>query len=91
MSETNVKSGGSAVGVILWLTSAVLFVLQVCGVIHVSWWLVFAPILLSVGAGLLVLFILLIAFLAYVAVGARKPKSRGTVTPMRMQNRRPQR
>lgn len=48
------------------LTSAVLFVLEVIGVIHVSWWLVFAPVLAVLGISLVMVVVALIVF----AIGA---------------------
>lgn len=87
MTESSVSTrSGGGVAVILWLTSAVLFVLQVCGVIHVSWWLVFAPILLSFALGIAVMVIVLIGFLIALAVagiGSRNKKNSGIVTPYR--------
>lgn len=73
-------------GVIAMLTTAVLFVLQVSGVISISWWLVFAPLLVMVGLGLLGLVLFLLFLLVVALFATRRPST--IVTPMRIRGRR---
>lgn len=87
MSEVQVQTkGGGALGVIAMLTTAVLFVLQVSGVISISWWLVFAPLLVMVGLGLLGLVLFLLFLLVVALFATRRPST--IVTPMRIRGRR---
>lgn len=87
MSEVQVQTkGGGALGVIAMLTTAVLFVLQVSGVISISWWLVFAPLLVMVGLGLLGLVLFLLFMLVVALFATRRPST--IVTPMRIRGRR---
>lgn len=88
-----VNIGSGIVWIAAVLTTAVLFVLQVTGLIHISWLLVFAPMIvvfaLSVVFALIVLAILAITLLVLHGMEKKhRAKNAPNVTPARMRDRR---
>lgn len=85
MSESNTnRGGGSVVWGLAMLTTAVLFVLQVLGTIHVSYWVIFTPLLAALGLTIVGLVIALITFGGlYLALRRFDKKHAPSITPIR--------
>lgn len=77
-TQVQTNGGGSVLWGIAAVATVVLFVLQVIGTIHVSWWLVFAPLLAVLGFSLAMIVVALIVFGIGVFFVHRSDKKRVT-------------
>ena len=58
MSKSSNSGGGVSIGFVIFL---ILLILKLFGIINISWWWVFSPLL--IGLGITILFVIIIFFI----------------------------